>query len=77
MNIIEIKTGQYYDPEYSEYHFKTFYKKRDIYNDNFDLTPKFLNWLEINYKSIYKCYIEDREHFEIDFIDVDDLDIIM
>lgn len=67
MNIITIKTGQYYDPEYSEYHFKTNHPKRDIYDENFNLTSNFLDWLRRNYTIIYNEYFCNRDNFEIDF----------
>ena len=76
MNIVEIKTGQYYDPEYSEYHFKTNHPKRDIYDENFNLTNKFQKWLAENYQNVYKSYITDRDNFEIDYLHVDDMDLI-
>lgn len=76
MNIIEIKTGQYYDPEYSEYHFKTNHPKRDIYDENFNLTNEFQKWLAENYQNVYKSYITDRDNFEIDYLHIDDMDLI-
>ena len=76
MNIVEIKTGQYYDPEYSEYHFKTNHPKRDIYDENFNLTNEFQKWLAENYQNVYKSYITDRDNFEIDYLHVDDMDLI-
>ena len=76
MNIVEIKTGQYYDPEYSEYHFKTNHPKRDIYDENFNLTNEFQKWLAENYQNIYKSYITDRDNFEIDYLHIDDMTLI-
>ena len=76
MNIIEIKTGQYYDPEYSEYHFKTNHPKRDIYDENFNLTNEFQKWLAENYQNVYKSYITDRDNFEIDYLHIDDMSLI-
>ena len=76
MNIVEIKTGQYYDPEYSEYHFKTNHPKRDIYDENFNLTNEFQKWLAENYQNVYKSYITDRDNFEIDYLHIDDMDLI-
>lgn len=76
MNIIEIKTGQFYDPEYSEYHFKTNQPKREFYDENFNLTQRFLKWLEKNHNFIYQSYIEDREHFEILYIHDDNIELI-
>lgn len=76
MNIIEIKTGQYYDPEYSEYHFKTNHPKRDIYDENFNLTNEFQKWLAENYQNVYKSYITDRDNFEIDYLHIDDMTLI-
>lgn len=76
MNIVEIKIGQYYDPEYSEYHFKTNHPKRDIYDENFNLTPNFLDWLRRNYTIIYNEYICNRDNFEIDYLHIDDMTLI-
>ena len=76
MNIVEIKTGQYYDPEYSEYHFKTNHPKRDIYDENFNLINEFQKWLAENYQNVYKSYITDRDNFEIDYLHIDDMDLI-
>ena len=76
MNIIEIKTGKYYDPEYSEYRFKTNHPKREFYDENFNLTHKFLKWLEKNHNYIYQSYIEDRENFEIICMNIDDIELI-
>ena len=76
MNIVEIKTGQYYDPEYSEYHFKTNHPKRDIYDENFNLTNKFQKWLAENYQNVYKSYITDRDNFEINYLHIDDMTLI-
>jgi len=76
MNIVEIKTGQYYDPEYSEYHFKTNHPKRDIYDENFNLTNEFQKWLAENYQNVYKSYITDRDNFEIDYLHIDDMTLI-
>ncbi len=76
MNIVEIKTGQYYDPEYSEYHFKTNHPKRDIYDENFNLTNEFQKWLAENYQNIYKSYITDRDNFEIDYLYTEDMKLI-
>ena len=73
MNLIVIKIGQYYDPEYSEFIFRTYKSKREIYDENFCLTQTFLNWLEKNYNQIYKCYTEDRDYFEIDYFDGNDI----
>ena len=76
MNIVEIKTGQYYDAEYSEYHFKTNHPKRDIYDENFNLTNEFQKWLAENYQNVYKSYITDRDNFEIDYLHIDDMTLI-
>ncbi len=76
MNIVEIKTGQYYDPEYSEYHFKTNHPKRDIYDENFNLTNEFLTWLHVNYHNIYRAYFDDRDNFEINYLHIDDMTLI-
>jgi len=76
MNIVEIKTGQYYDPEYSDYHFRTNHPKRDIYDENFNLTNEFQKWLVENYLDIYKSYITDRDNFEINYLHIDDMTLI-
>lgn len=76
MNIVEIKTGQYYDPEYSEYHFKTNHPKRDIYDENFNLTSEFQKWLAENYQNIYKSYITDKDNFEINYLHIEDMNLI-
>ena len=76
MNIIEIKTGKYYDPEYSEYHFKTNHPKRDIYDENFKLTINFLDWLRRNHPIIYNEYICNRDNFEIGYFYFDDIELI-
>ena len=76
MNIVEIKTGQYYDPEYSEYHFKTNHPKRDIYDENFNLTTNFLDWLRRNHTIIYNEYICNRDNFEIIYLHIDDMTLI-
>jgi len=76
MNIVEIKTGQYYDPEYSEYHFKTNHPKRDIYDENYKLTHNFLDWLRRNHPTIYNEYICNRDNFEIIYLHIDDMDLI-
>ena len=76
MNIVEIKIGQYYNPEYSEYYFKTNHPKRDIYDENFNLTNEFQKWLAENYQNVYKSYITDRDNFEIDYLHIDDMTLI-
>jgi len=76
MNIVEIKTGQYYDSDYSEYHFKTNHPKRDIYDENFNLTTSFLDWLRRNHTIIYNEYICDRDNFEINYLHIDDIELI-
>lgn len=76
MNIVEIKTGGYYDPEYSEYRFKTNLTKRDIYDENLNLTPWFLEWLKTNYHEIYWSYINDLKNFEIIYLHYDELETI-
>ena len=48
MNIIKLIIGNYYDSDYSEFIFKTKLLKRDFYDDNFNLTEKFENWLAKN-----------------------------
>ena len=48
MNILKLTIGNYYDNDYSEFIFKTKLLKRDFYDDNFNLTEKFENWLDKN-----------------------------
>ncbi len=48
MNILKLTIGNYYDSDYSEFIFKTKLLKRDFYDDNFNLTEKFENWLAQN-----------------------------
>ena len=76
MNIVEIKTGKYYDSDYSEYRFKTNHPRRDIYDDNFKLTPSFLDWLRRNHPTIYNEYICDPDNFEIIYLHFDDIELI-
>lgn len=76
MNIVEIKTGMYYNSDYSEYHFKTNHPKREIYDENFNLTNEFQKWLAENYQNVYKSYITDRDNFEIDYFHIDDMTLI-
>ena len=42
----------------------------------FNLTHKFLKWLEKNHNYIYQSYIEDRENFEIICMNIDDIELI-
>ena len=53
MNILTIKTGNYYDSDYSEYIFRTNRSKREFYDENFNLTEWFLTWLRKNHTIIY------------------------
>ena len=76
MNIVEIKTGKYYDSDYSEYRFKTNHPKREIYDENFKLTPSFLDWLRRNHPTIYNDYICDYDNFEIIYLHFDDIELI-
>lgn len=76
MNIVEIKTGNNYDPEYSEYIFKTNRPRRDIYDENHKLTHNFLDWLRMNHPIIYNDYFYDRESFEVNYINRDDIELI-
>lgn len=48
MNILKLTIGNYYDNDYSEFIFKTKLLDKDFYDDNFNLTEKFKNWLNKN-----------------------------
>lgn len=77
MNTVLIKIGQYYSPEYSEFLFKTYYSKQEIYDENFNLTKEFQKWLMQNHNDIYTAYIIDRDNFEISYFDTNDIEIIV
>lgn len=78
MNIITIKTGQFYDPEYVEYVFKTTKDRREIFDENLNLTPEFIEFLkEYHYDNLLKQYNENRKYFEIDFYYEDDMDEVI
>ena len=78
MNIITIKTGQFYDTDYSEYVFKTRLDKRKIFDENLNMTQEFIDFLkEYNYNHLLKQYNENREHFEIDFYYEDNIDEVI
>lgn len=78
MNIITIKTGQFYDPEYVEYVFKTTLNVRKIYDENLNLTPEFIEFLkEYHYDNLLKQYNENRKYFEIDFYYEDNMDEVI
>lgn len=78
MNIITIKTGQFYDPEYAEYVFKTTKDHHKIYDSNLNLTPEFINWLkEYHYDNIVNQYFNNHEYFEIDFWYDDNVDEVI
>ena len=78
MNIITIKTGQFYDPEYVEYVFKTTLNVRKIYDENLNLTPEFIEFLkEYHYDNLLKQYNENRKYFEIDFYYDDNMDEVI
>ncbi len=68
MNIIAIKTGQFYDTDYSEYLFKTNLDVRKIFDENLNMTEEFIGFLkEHNYNHLLQQYNENRKYFEIDF----------
>ena len=78
MNIITIKTGQFYDPEYAEYVFKTTKDRREIFDENLNLTPEFIEFLkEYHYDNLLKQYNENRKYFEIDFYYEDNMDEVI
>ena len=78
MNIITIKTGQYYDPEYSEYLFKTNLDVRKIFDENLNMTEEFIGFLKENhYNHLLQQYNENREYFEIDFYYEDNIDEVI
>lgn len=78
MNIITIKTGQFYDLEYAEYVFKTAFNVRKIYDENLNLTPEFIEFLkEYHYDNLLKQYNENRKYFEIDFYYDDNIDEVI
>ena len=78
MNIITIKTGQFYDPEYVEYVFKTALTVHKIFDENLNLTPEFIEFLkEYHYDNLLKQYNENRKYFEIDFYYEDNMDEVI
>ena len=78
MNIITIKTGQFYDSDYTEYIFKTILDVRKVFDENFNLTSSFLKFLEeYHYDNLLKQYNENREYFEIDFYYDDNIDEVI
>lgn len=78
MNIITIKVGQFYDPEYCEYLFKTNRSHNQIFDDTNNLTPAFINWLkEYHYDNLLKQYNENRQYFEVDFWYEDNMDEVI
>lgn len=76
MNIVLIHTGQYYSPEYAEFLFKTDCLKRELYDENFNLTNEFQTWLAKNHIEIYRSYITDRENFDIIYVQSDNVETI-
>ena len=78
MNIITIKTGQFYDTDYSEYLFKTNLDVRKIFDGNLNMTEEFIGFLkENNYNHLLQQYNENREYFEIDFYYEDNIDEVI
>lgn len=78
MNIITIKTGDFYDNNYTEYLFKTTLDHHKIYDSNLNLTPEFINWLkEYHYDDIVNQYFNNHEYFEIDFWYDDNFDEVI
>lgn len=78
MNIITIKTGQFYDPEYAEYVFKTELDHQRIFDSDLNLTHEFIEFLkEYHYDNLLKQYNENRKYFEIDFYYEDNMDEVI
>lgn len=78
MNIITIKTGQFYDTDYSEYLFKTNLDVRKIFDENLNMTEEFIGFLkENNYNHLLQQYNENRKYFEIDFYYDDNIDEVI
>lgn len=78
MNIITIKTGQFYDTDYSEYLFKTNLDVRKIFDGNLNMTEEFIGFLkENNYNHLLQQYNENRKYFEIDFYYEDNIDEVI
>lgn len=78
MNIITIKTGQFYDADYAEYVFKTTKDRREIFDENLNLTTEFIEFLkEYHYDNLLKQYNENRKYFEIDFYYEDNMDEVI
>ena len=68
MNIITIKTGQFYDTDYTEYVLKTLKDRREIFDENLNLTPLFIVFLkEYHYDHLLNQYYHNSQYFEIDF----------
>lgn len=78
MNIITIKTGQFYDADYAEYLFKTNLDVRKIFDENLNMTEEFIDFLkEHNYNYLLQQYNENRKYFEIDFYYEDNIDEVI
>ena len=78
MNVITIKTGQYYDTDYTEYVFKTLKDRREIFDENLNLTPLFIVFLkEYHYDVILNQYYKNRQYFDIDFYYEDNIDEVI
>lgn len=78
MNIITIKTGQFYDTDYAEYLFKTNLDVRKIFDENLNMTQEFIDFLkEHNYNHLLHQYNENRKYFEIDFYYEDNIDEVI
>ena len=78
MNIITIKTGQFYDTDYAEYVFKTLKDRREIFDENLNLTPLFIVFLkEYHYDNLLHQYYHNRQYFEIDFYYEDNIDEVI
>lgn len=78
MNIITIKTGQFYDGDYTEYVFKILKDRCEIFDENLNLTPEFIKFLkEHHYDNLLYQYDYNRQYFEIDFYYEDNIDEVI
>lgn len=78
MNVILIKTGQYYDADYTEYVFKTTYEVRKIFDENLNLTQEFIEFLKnYHYDHLLNQYYNNHQYFEIDFYYDDNIDEVI
>jgi len=75
MNILQIKIGNYYESDYSDFLFHTNRPVRDFYDENFNLTEWFVSWLANNKPAILEAIKNDRLD-EINFYHDDSIEII-